>query len=90
MDIMKVVCEVCGVTEAVLKTQIRNKSFVEARCIFYYLSRKLQGKSAEEMRKCFGQDRTTVVHSLKKAEDFLMYDKNFKNRVDLIELKLRQ
>lgn len=82
------------VVERELKTKLsvrrRHKNISEARHIYCYLAKNFTTHSLAEIGKPIKRNHATVLHSVKKALDFIETDLNFQNKVCNLEVKLDQ
>ena len=85
-DIINVISKELNVKPSDIKSKRRSKNIVEARRIGIYLARTLTPNSMPALASFFGmKDHTAVSHNMKKINEIIKNDENFKIRVD--ELK---
>ena len=85
-QIIKVISKELNVKPSDIKSKKRSKNIVEARRIGIYLARKLTSNSMPALAQYFGmKDHTAVSHNIKKINELLDENENFKLRVE--ELK---
>jgi chromosomal replication initiator protein len=91
-NIQKAVCKYFKIKMSDIRSKKRIKSLSEPRQIAMYLCRNISKASYPEIGKKFGnKDHSTVIHAVKKIEDRMGKDKEFKNTIFKIEnqIKLR-
>ncbi len=85
-DIINVISRELNVKPSEIKSKRRSKNIVEARRIGIYLARTLTPNSMPALASFFGmKDHTAVSHNMKKINEIIQNDENFKIRID--ELK---
>ena len=85
-DIINVISRELNIKPSEIKSKKRSKNIVEARRIGIYLARTLTPNSMPSLANFFGmKDHTAVSHNMKKINEIIQNDENFKVRVD--ELK---
>ena len=85
-QIIKVISKELNVKPSDIKSKKRTKNIVEARRIGIYLARELTPNSMPALAQYFGmKDHTSVSHNMKKINEQLKENENFKLRVE--ELK---
>lgn len=73
-----------------IKSSRRIRSIMQPRQIAIYLSRKLTDFSLVSIGEKFGgKDHTTVIHSIKKVEEEIKVNKEFKSIVEQIESRIK-
>jgi len=78
-DIVKVVSKELNIKLSDIKSKKRTKDVVSARRISIYLTRKLTPNSMPQIAVYFGmKDHTAVSHAMKKINELLENDENFK------------
>lgn len=84
-QILRAVCDVCGVKHAEVISHRRFHYLVRARMIFYHLARTMTGASMPQIGKTANRDHTTVLHGLRVvAENF----DDFKPDIDRVMARL--
>ncbi len=74
-------CEIYNVKKAELLSISRQKTIVDHRHILFVLLRK-QFLSLNEIGQYFERDHSTVLSGIHKIEDLMIFDKEFRNRVE--------
>lgn len=88
--IIKEVANHFSIKTSDIKSSRRIKSIMQPRQIAIYLSRKLTDFSLVSIGEKFGgKDHTTVIHSIKKIEEELKINKEFKSVVEQIESRIK-
>jgi len=88
-DIVNCVGEEFLVTEQEMKSIHRYRRIVEARMSAIYLIKKHTKLSLFEIGKKFGgRDHTTAIHSIKRIQDLIDTEPEFKQRLLQIENRL--
>lgn len=77
-----------GVPAALLTSQTRRKNIAEPRHAAMYLARQLTDNSLHTIGLSFGRDYSTVIHSIKRAEQMLEADAGFRDRLENLRLRL--
>lgn len=85
-DIINVISRELNIKPSEIKSKKRSKNIVEARRIGIYLARTLTPNSMPALASFFSmKDHTAVSHNMKKINEIIENDENFKVRID--ELK---
>lgn len=88
-DIIKTISKELNVKPSDIKSKKRNKNIVEARRIGIYLARALTPNSMPALASYFDmKDHTAVSHNMKKINEMLESNENFKVRVEEIKNKI--
>lgn len=88
-DIQKRVCEFYNVKISDLLSSRRLQNIARPRQVAIYLSKLLTSKSLPEIgRKFGGRDHTTVLHSVRKVQEFCQEDREFANDIDILRRSL--
>ncbi len=88
-DIIKIISKELNIKPSDIKSKKRNKNIVEARRIGIYLARTLTTDSMATLASYFDlKDHTAVSHNMKKINEMLDTDENFKVRVEEIKNKV--
>ncbi len=75
--------------QAEIRSKSRNSSIVYARRIAIYLSRNLTPNSMPQLAHYFGmKDHTAVSHTMKKIQEIMKNDEDFKIKVDELSNKI--
>jgi chromosomal replication initiation ATPase DnaA len=72
-DILKAVSEVCNIEIRVMKSKKRNRDYVTARHLFFYIAHKYTKTQLEVIGKALNCSHATVLHGCKKIENQLIY-----------------
>jgi len=64
-----------------LSDKTRERRFCDARQIYSYISRKCTPHSFAVIGSYIKRDHATIVYSIKRCEDYMLTDKNFRDRV---------
>ncbi len=88
-DIQKRVCEFYNIKISDLLSSRRLQNIARPRQVAIYLSKLLTSKSLPEIgRKFGGRDHTTVLHSVRKVQEFCQSDREFANDIDILRRSL--
>jgi chromosomal replication initiator protein len=71
-----------------LTSQTRRRNVAEPRHAAMYLARQLTDNSLHTIGLAFGRDYSTVIHSIKRAEQMLETDTAFGACVENLRLRL--
>jgi chromosomal replication initiator protein len=77
-----------GIPAAQLTSQTRRRNVAEPRHAAMYLARQLTDNSLHTIGLAFGRDYSTVIHSIKRAEQMLETDAAFGTRVEGLRTRL--
>jgi chromosomal replication initiator protein len=77
-----------GIPAAQLTSQTRRKNVAEPRHAAMYLARQLTDNSLHTIGLAFGRDYSTVIHSVKRAEQMLEADPVFGASLESLRLRL--
>lgn len=77
-----------GLPAAQLTSQTRRKNVAEPRHAAMLLARQLTDNSLHTIGLSFGRDYSTVIHSLKRAEQMIGSDPEFASRVEAVRNRL--
>ena len=61
-----------------LNSKTRRREYVEARAIYYKLLRDNTRMSLANIGKTMGRDHATVLHSVRRVDDWIKYDKQIR------------
>lgn len=87
--IMEVVSRELNVKPSEIKSKSRSQNIVYARRIAIYLSRNLTPNSMPQLASYFGmKDHTAVSHTMKKINEILEKDEDFKVKIDELKNKI--
>ena len=88
-DIIETISKELNVKPSEIKSKKRNKNIVEARRIGIYLARTLTPNSMPNLALYFGmKDHTAVSHNMKKINEMMNNNENFKIRVEELKNKI--
>ncbi len=89
-DIIKTISKELNIKPSDIKSKKRNKNIVEARRIAIYLARILTVNSMPVLASYFDmKDHTAVSHNVKKINELLETNENFKVKVEEIKNKVK-
>lgn len=87
--IMEIVSKELNVKPSEIKSKSRSKNIVYARRIAIYLSRTLTPNSMPQLAQYFGmKDHTAVSHTMKKIQELIENDEDFKIKIDELQNKI--
>lgn len=87
--IMDTVAKELNVKTSEIRSKSRNKNIVYARRIAIYLSRSLTPNSMPQLAQYFGmKDHTAVSHTMKKIQELLKNDEDFKIKIEELSNKV--
>jgi len=87
--IMSTVAKELNVKPSEIRSKNRSRNIVYTRRIAIYLSRELTPMSMPELAKYFGmKDHTAVSHTMKKINELLKNDEDFKVKIDELTNKI--
>ena len=85
-DIQKVVGRHFNVSRAEILSSKRTRTIVRPRQIAMYLVKRLTRKSLPEIGRHFGgRDHTTALHAVRRVEELMESDSNFRDEVKLLQ-----
>ncbi len=88
-DIIEIVSQELNIKPSDIKSKKRAKKIVEARRIAIYLARNLTPNSMPQIAVYFGmKDHSAISHTMKKIEEILENDENFKVLIEEISNKV--
>jgi len=88
-QIIEIVADFFHLQAKVLKMKSRKREVVTARQLAMFFAKKYTKKSLTEIGLAFSKDHSTVVHSIKTVKNLYETDREFKNYLDDIEMKLK-
>ena len=89
-DIIKVVSEELNIKPSEIKSKSRSRQIVNARRIVMYLARNLTPNSMPALAQYFGmKDHTSVSHAMKKINEIMEKDENFKVQIEELTHKIK-
>ncbi|MDP2078524.1 MAG: chromosomal replication initiator protein DnaA [Sulfuricurvum sp.] len=87
--IMEIVSKELNVKTSEIRSKSRNSNIVYARRIAIYLSRNLTPNSMPQLAQYFGmKDHTAVSHTMKKINELIKNDEDFKIKIDELSNKI--
>jgi chromosomal replication initiator protein len=88
-DIVKVVSRELNVKPSEITSKSRSRNIVAARRIVIYLARSLTPNSMPSLAQYFGmKDHTAVSHAMKKINEMIENDENFKTKIEELSHKI--
>ncbi|MDF1880855.1 chromosomal replication initiator protein DnaA [Sulfurimonas sp. MAG313] len=88
-DIVKFVCKELNVKPSEIRSKNRSKNIVYARRVSIYLARSITQNTMPQLAQYFGmKDHTTISHTMKKINELLKSDENFKLKIDELNNKI--
>ena len=88
-DIINIISKELNIKSSDIKSKKRSKNIVEARRIGIYLARTLTHNSMPTLASYFGmKDHTAVSHNMKKINEIINSDENFKLKVEELKNKI--
>ena len=78
-ELYATICNKIGINynEAINKTKLRSRKFNESRQIYFYIKKRHTYETLEEIGKFLNKDHSTVIHSVKRIDELIRFDKNF-------------
>jgi len=87
--IVKFVSKELNVKPSEIRSKSRSKNIVYARRVSIYLARSLTQNTMPQLAQYFGmKDHTTISHTMKKINELLKSDENFKVKIDELTNKI--
>ena len=88
-SIVKFVSKELNVKPSEIRSKSRSKNIVYARRVAIYLARSLTQNTMPQLAQYFGmKDNTTISHTMKKINELLKSDENFKVKIDELNNKI--
>ena len=88
-SIVKFVSKELNVKPSEIRSKSRSKNIVYARRVSIYLARSLTQNTMPQLAQYFGmKDHTTISHTMKKINELLKSDENFKVKIDELNNKI--
>ena len=88
-DIVKFVSKELNVKPSEIRSKSRSKNIVYTRRVSIYLARSLTQNTMPQLAQYFGmKDHTTISHTMKKINELLKSDENFKLKIDELSNKI--
>ncbi len=88
-SIVKFVSKELNVKPSEIRSKSRSKNIVYARRVAIYLARSLTQNTMPQLAQYFGmKDHTTISHTMKKINELLKSDENFKVKIDELNNKI--
>ncbi len=89
-DIIRVVSSELNIKPSEIKSKSRSRQIVNARRIVMYLARNLTPNSMPALAQYFGmKDHTSVSHAMKKINEIMEKDENFKVQIEELTNKIK-
>jgi len=89
-DIIRVVSSELNIKPSEIKSKSRSRQIVNARRIVMYLARNLTPNSMPALAQYFGmKDHTSVSHAMKKINEIMKKDENFKVQIEELTNKIK-
>jgi len=89
-DIIKIVSQELNIKPSEIKSKSRSRQIVSARRIVMYLARNLTPNSMPALAQYFGmKDHTSVSHAMKKINEIIKKDENFKVQIEELINKIK-
>lgn len=89
-DIIKIVSHELNIKPSEIKSKSRSRQIVSARRIVMYLARNLTPNSMPALAQYFGmKDHTSVSHAMKKINEIIKKDENFKVQIEELINKIK-
>ncbi len=87
--IVKFVSKELNVKPSEIRSKSRSKNIVYARRVSIYLARSLTQNTMPQLAQYFGmKDHTTISHTMKKINELLKSDENFKVKIEELSNKI--
>jgi chromosomal replication initiator protein len=87
--IMETVAKELNVKSSEIRSKSRNSNIIYARRIAIYLARTLTPNSMPQLAQYFGmKDHTAVSHTMKKINELIKNDEDFKTKLDELTQKI--
>jgi len=87
--IVKFVSKELNVKPSEIRSKSRSKNIVYARRVSIFLARSLTQNTMPQLAQYFGmKDHTTISHTMKKINELLKTDENFKVKIDELNNKI--
>lgn len=89
-DIFQVICDEFELDYDTVMSlnHVRNREFIDARAMFYYVKRVNTGDSLQKIANFFNKNHATVIHGSKRAGDLIEYDTTYKKVFKRVERRL--
>lgn len=88
--IQKKVCEYFSLPTDVLQTKTRKREIVQARQIAMFFSKSMTKASLSSIGSVIGgKDHATVLHACKTVANLIETDKQFRNQIEELEVKIK-
>ncbi len=89
-DIEELVCTHFNIKSGLIHTASRKREIVQARQVAMFLAKQYTDMSFSQIGALIGKkNHATVLHACKTVKNQLEVDKNFRNEVEQIEVKLK-
>lgn len=73
-----------------INTKSRRKEQVEGRHLYCYITRKHSKYTLTDIAKEIDRDHTSVLHSIRRAKEYLLYDQDFRQKFYNLEDKYKE
>jgi chromosomal replication initiator protein len=88
-SITEIVAKDLNIKPSEIKSKGRSKNIVYARRIAIYISRELTQNTMPQLAQYFGmKDHTAISHTIKKINDLIEKDEDFKTKIDELTNKI--
>ena len=88
MKLQKIVNKVNQHFDCDITINIRQRDIVMARGAYFYLAKKTTTKSLKDIGAAVGRDHSSVLYSLSNFDDWIMFDKNFNEKFEILKSKI--
>ena len=72
-----------------ITTKTRKREYVEARGIYFYLTRQYTRMSLSSIGKTTGRDHSTVLYFVRKVPDWVQYDSQLKQDYKVVNERIQ-
>ena len=80
-----------GITKEQLKSNSRDREFVDARSIvWYFLKKHYPSISFKILGEYYNRDHTTVINGINKVTGYIEFDKIFRDKINQIEDEIQR
>lgn len=91
LDIQKIVADYFDIKVADMSSAQRSRRIARPRQVAMYMAKNLTPRSLAEIgRKFGGKDHTTVMHAVKRVDELINSDNEFKNDIECLNRMLGQ
>lgn len=85
MELKRIVYLVNEAFNVDIMIKSRKRDVVMARAVYYWVAKNTTSHSLTTIGEFVNKDHATVIYSLNSIEDWILYDKFYKRKVDLIK-----